>query len=521
MGTVQQPLRIPLSSINPQLDNDVPNYIPGSPATYLILSLCYDTLAGPSVRPDRDGIISPDFLEMKPRLVESFGENPDSTWWIRLKKGILSHWGNELTAESIKWGFQKAFAVNNTGCWRWGQIAGLENAESVEILDKYTLRYTLRSPNPHFPAYLFFATPSIVDATEVSRHASDQDPWAMEWLAQNVAGFGAYALTDLNDDRMVLKSRKEYWAGESPVPNIVVERTESRTQALKLLSGPDPVFLAGVRCDEIREIEGNSGVRLTGTWAGHASVEINYHTPPFDDIRVRHALSFATPYNEVIKDGFLGLARPWKSPIKTFTAWYTDKAWTYDTDVARAKKLLSEAGYADGFETTLYVPQRPEMLRTAAILQRAYGRIGVKIEIENLDTTPKGWMPPLHLRTECAHNLTEPLYDLAHDYAPFDPILPAPGGPVGVGTWLPRYAGDRNLEDMYRDTLLAPTKQSRKERCVALLNSIVEFAPCIFLAETPLFNASNDKAHPWTSDYNNRLVQQTLFQNSNSRYLSP
>ena len=80
-------VRIPLYSVKPQFDNDSPKYLPGDPGTYMLIALCSDSLAVPSPRPDRDGIISPDFLAMMPRLAETFGKNDDDTWWVRLKKG--------------------------------------------------------------------------------------------------------------------------------------------------------------------------------------------------------------------------------------------------------------------------------------------------------------------------------------------------------------------------------------------------------------------------------------------------
>ena len=518
--STQDIVRIPLRSVNPQFDTDDPQYLPGDPGTYLLLALCYDSLAGPSTRPDEGGIVSPNFLAMEGRLAEAFGEKDDSTWWVQLRKGVRSHWGNELTAESIQWGFRKAFALDNIAAWRWGQVAGIQNPVDVKVVDKYTLLFTLRTPNPHFPAYLFFATPNIYDATEVTKHATENDPWGMEWLSQNVAGFGPFHLVKAEPDRMVLQARPEYWAGEPAIPQVVVEQVGSRKEALRLLDGRNSVFLPGLRCDEVQEVRNKPNVRLTGTWAGHASVEFDYTSPPFDDIRVRHALSFATPYQEIISRGFLGQARFWKSPIKTYSAWYTDQFWHYDTDLAKAKALLVQAGYAGGFKTQLYTFQRPEMLRVAEILMHAYGQIGIEVELAALESAPAGWVPPMHLRPECSHNLSEPLYDLAHDHAPFHPILPAPGGPVGVGTWRPRYVRNPRLEDMYRATLLANDKQTRRERCVALQKAVVEFAPRVFLAETQLFNATNSRTHSWLSDFDNRLVQVTLFQNSTSRYLS-
>ena len=267
---------------------------------------------------------------------------------------------------------------------------------------------------------------------------------------------------------MLMRARDDYWDGLPPVREVALELVESRADAIRQLDGPDPVMLPGLRCDEIVGVRTKPNVTLVSSWAGHTSLEIDYHRPPFDDIRVRHAMSFATPYDEVLERGFLGLARPWRSGIKTFASWYTDEDWPYETDAARAKTLMAEAGYADGFTTDLYVQQRPDLLRVAEILQRAYGEIGISVQLEDLDTAPPWWMPPLHLRTECSHILTEPLYDLAHDYAPMNPILPAPGGRVGACSWHPRYAGDRQIEDMFRDALVAESSDQRRERCIEL-----------------------------------------------------
>ena len=151
-------LRIPVWSVKPRFDKDDPTFprsLP-NPATYLLQALCYDSLAAPTPRPDRDGISSPNFEQMDVRMAEEFGQSGETTWWVRLKPGVRSHWGNELTAASVKWGFDRAFALGNVAAWRWGQVAGIPGADAVEVLDDYTVGYTLRAPNPNFPAFLFF-----------------------------------------------------------------------------------------------------------------------------------------------------------------------------------------------------------------------------------------------------------------------------------------------------------------------------------------------------------------------------
>lgn len=514
-------LRIPVWSVDPRFDKDAP-WFPRSlanPATYLLQALCYDALAAPTPKPDLMGITSPDFERMEPRLAEEWGQSDERSWWVRLKKGVTSNWGNELTAHSVKWGFDRAFALGNVASWRWGQVAGIPNADAVEVLDEHTVGYTLRAPNPHFPAFLFFATPVLVDAEEASRHASSADPWAAEWLSRNVAGFGSHALVEHTETRLRLQARPEYWDGEVPVGEITLERVASRAEALRMLDEPDPVMVFGLRSDEILGVRNKPNVELVSSWAGHTSLEIGYHRPPFDDIRVRQALSYATPYADVLERGFFGMARPWRSGVKTFASWYTDEGWPYETDVERARSLMAEAGYGEGFSTLLYVQQRPDMVRLGEILRDAYAQIGIDLTLENLDEAPPGWMPPLHLRTECSHILTEPLYDLAHDYAAINPILPAPGGQVGICQWRPRYIGERGIEDMFRAALTAETVELRRERCIELQKHIVQYAPNVFLAELPEVHATNDAAHAWTRHYRNRMVQLTLWADSNTFYM--
>ena len=513
-------LQIPVrDSALPRFDNDHPQYVPGSHALYLTLALCYESLGGPTTVADRDGISSPNFQSMQPRLAREVIEEPEGTWLVRLREGIVSNWGNELTSHSIRWGFEKAFETGNIGSWRWGQVGGIESPESVQPIDRYTIRYRLRRPDPFFPSRLFWATPNVTDATEVRKHTSDPDPYGMNWQGENMAGFGPFEYTGGDRDRGVFQARRDYWSGQPPINEVVLQRVDSRDEALGMLDGESPAFVAGLRPDDVRALQQRSDIRFVSSWAGHASVEIDYNAPPFDDIRVRHALSLAAPYNRIIEEGFLGLARPWRSPIHTYAAWYTEKYWRYDTDVERAGRLLADAGFGDGLVSQLFIPQRPDAIRVAEILSESYEKVGVVLELADISKAPAGSMPPLHLRLDCGHNLSEPLYDLAHDYAPLSPIFPS-GGRVGVGTWTPAYAGNHSLEEMYRDALLAPDEHARRRRTLRLQRAIVEFAPAVFLAEQALFNAVNTGAHDWALDHSNRLNQVTLYQNANSSYIS-
>jgi ABC-type transport system substrate-binding protein len=426
----------------------------------------------------------------------------------------------ELTAEDVRWALDRTLAFGALGAWRWKQLAGLESSADVSVLDRYTLRLRLRRPHPYLDAYFFSATPMLTDSTTILAAGAAPDSWGSTWLSENnVAGFGPYRLVDLDSARMEFSARDDYWDGPFPAPGISVESVGSRGEALAELDSKAPVYLVGLRCDEVESLGNREDLLKVRSVGGHTSIEMNYHRAPFDDVRVRHALCHATPYGELIDKGLLGWARPWRSPLTTFDAGYTDRFWAYEPDFARATSLLRAAGYGSGFATALYVPNRPDAERLGALLVAAYARIGVELTVRYLETLPVGWVPPLYLRMECGHNFNEPSYDLAHDYVTIDPILPAPGMSVGIGTWFPRYIGSPELENRYRDLLLSETVDDREARITEFQKWVVEFAPSIFVAENIQVNVANSRVGAWVGDHTNRLVQTMQFQNCGTSYL--
>ena len=519
-----QPVRIPIASVSPQFDVDTPNYRGLNPATYVLLALCYDSLAAPSTRIEKSELlntaVAPVFESMVPRLAESFAEAADGSWTIRLRKGVLSHHGNELTAEDIKWAFAKVFTLDTVGAYRWGQMAGLDSIDDLEIVDSHSLRFKLRAPNPHLPAFLFCGVPLVVDAKVISKHATAADPWGIDWLsATHVAGFGPYELGNVSASGMQFVHRPDYWEDNSLPPAFLVERVSSRAEALQMLTLREPVFVPGLRCDEARSLQGRSDVQLAAAWGSHTYIGMNYNRPPFSDVRVRHALSYATPFGAIIDQGLLGLARRMRSPIPTFDRWYTDKYWKFDTDIDKARALLADAGYALGLDLVLHIPLRPDTERVGEIIKESYAKAGVNVDLRDLSQVPGGYFPTFWLRVECGHNFNEAVYDIAHDYAVTKPILPGPRAGGGVNAVSTAYPGSNEIEEKFRGILVAKTSDERQERIVLLQKDIIDFAPVIPVSENLLVCAATKEAGRWATRYENRVVQSLQFQNAGTGYL--
>jgi ABC-type transport system substrate-binding protein len=477
-----QPVRIPLASLVRQLDNDSPDYLIGSPGVYLTLALAYDSLAAPANVMGADGVSSPDFAQMQPRLAASWTHPSPTTWEVALRPGARSHAGNDLSPEDIAWAFRKNFATPVMAAWRWRDSAGIDGPEDVIPLDGNRVLYQVRIDNPNFPAYLQWLTPNIVDSATISAHATTDDPWGIAWLDDNVAGFGAYDLASFDTQRATFTARSDYWAGPAEVRDVELHRVGSRAEALGELDGEGPVIVLGLDADESRAALAREDVDVARTWAGHVRVQLDFRVEPFGDRRVRQALAYATPYQAIINDGFRGLARPWRSPIKGISPWYTDRFWEYETNLDTARQLLADAGLANGFATDLWFDHRPDCDRIGPILQEAWRQIGVEVTLHHLPDS-SGDLLPMVLSTDCGHNLSEPLYDLVHDFASIASLFPEKSSEEGVGKWHPYMVRQEEIIDALRVALTQTDEQTLHAHVDDLQKMILADAGTIHLAE--------------------------------------
>ncbi|MCL6648459.1 MAG: hypothetical protein K6U89_09015, partial [Chloroflexi bacterium] len=145
---------------------------PRRSAAYFQIHIPYEPLTTPRIAEDEEGIRYPVASDLQPRLAVAWEPADDyRVWTFHLRRGVRSNWGNELTAECVRWSWERVYHLKQVGYWRSCYLAGLASIDDLEILDDYTLRFHLSRSNPSFPAYTSFATNNIVDATEAKRHA--------------------------------------------------------------------------------------------------------------------------------------------------------------------------------------------------------------------------------------------------------------------------------------------------------------------------------------------------------------
>jgi peptide/nickel transport system substrate-binding protein len=411
---MHRPLIIGVDQLPANFDMEQPEGFHNRTGADLFQNTC-EQLTSPHPVVDDGGVRRIDWHHLEPRLAE--------TWWFsedgrcctfRLRRGVLSHDGHELTAGDVKWGWDRAFALRDVGKWV-ARISSVQYEHDVEVLDRYTVAFHLAAPNPALPRTMAQCTPSVYDTAAVQPHVDADDPWAKNFLRAGTAGYGAYWLAAASSDEITLRANEKYYRGRPAIAVATIRELGSDLAAAEAVAAGQVDLAFGLFQDEAFQLRGRSDVRIVAcAITPGVAVGVDTTSPPFDNPLVRQALACAVPYQEIIQTAYLGGARRWRSWLQPEAPGYADDLWPYEEDPDRARELLTRAGYGDGFSTRLAVAADSGLEITARLLCEALGRVGIDVATDPADKAP------LRLRAggSRGHRVFDPSYGLYHDFGP-------------------------------------------------------------------------------------------------------
>ena len=292
-----------------------------------------------------------DSEQLEGKLAESWTVAPDGlSIDFVLRKGVLSYFGNELTADDVVWSWEKSAAQGRTGAF----IGRVSNVASVEAVDTYTVRFNLGSPSPVLLAALSIYVPSIYDSTEVKKHVVADD-FGAAWLAQNTAGFGPYHLESIAaDEQAVFVANPNYWGEQPFFQRVIYRAVPDAANRTVLLQAGEVDYIENPTFRQIVELRSAPGVKVQSVVGNQqARILMNPNFEPFDDVRVRQAINYALDHEATLRIVFEGLSTQATSPVTPGFACFTDEFWAYNRNLDKARELLAEAGHADGLDIEL------------------------------------------------------------------------------------------------------------------------------------------------------------------------
>lgn len=312
------------------------------------------------------------------------------TWTFKLREDAKFHSGNPVTADDVVYSFQRVVTLEDQPSFILTQF-GI-TADSIKAIDAHTVSVTLDKP---YAGGIFFAclaagVSSIVDSQVVKQHEQKTDKYpngdmGLTWLSTNSAGGGSFVLRQwAKNDKVVLDANADHWGNVPGVKRVVIKEINEATSRRLQVEKGDVDIAWELFPDQVKALEDVPGLSIEkypGTTIYY--VGINAGDGPLADPRVRKALRYAIDYDGMINSVMGGAAIPTNTFIPAGWSGYTDKI-VYSHDVEKAKALLAEAGYADGFEVELDTGDQTPNPELSQILQGSLGKIGIKVKINQL-----------------------------------------------------------------------------------------------------------------------------------------
>ncbi|MCL5959573.1 MAG: ABC transporter substrate-binding protein [Chloroflexi bacterium] len=316
-----------------------------------------------------------DNMKVHPQLAESWKMLDDRTWEFKLRKNVKFHDGEPFNAAAVKFTFDRAMdpATKSTD-----QVVKFIGLEGVEVVDDYTVRLITKAPAPAMLTRLslFWIYPP--------KYYSQN---SMDVVASKPVGSGPWKFVEwVKNDHITLEANTEYWKGAPPIKTLVFRPIpEVSTRIAELKSGGVDL-IATVPPDQVKSIE-TATTRVEGVEGGRR-IFVGFHITkgsPLEDKRVRQALNYAVDVDAITKALLGGYGQRRFTAVVPADVSPDIKPYPYDP--AKAKQLLAEAGYPNGFEIVMdspmgrYVKDKEVAQAVADYLTK----VGVKTTVKPLD----------------------------------------------------------------------------------------------------------------------------------------
>jgi peptide/nickel transport system substrate-binding protein len=350
---------------------------------------CYDRLISHEMKRLPNGVQYYERDKFKMELADDMNVG-DMSVTFKLKKNAVFHDGTPVTAKDVKWSLDRAVTVGGFPTFQMG-AGSLTKPEQFVVLDDHAIRVDfLRKDRLTIPD-LAVVVPCVLNSELVKKHASEKDPWGLDYTKQNTAGSGAYRVVSWNAGTEVILERNDKWTG-GPMPKvkrIIWRMVPSAGNRRALLERGDADISYDLPNKDFVELKDMGKLHIVSTpySNGIQYIGMNVKHPPFDNLKVRQAVAYAIPYQKIMDAALFGLAKPmFGAPPGTPTEVAWPQPHGYTTDLAKAKKLLAEAGHADGFETTLSFDLGFAGVNEpiCVLTQESLGQIGIKCSINKI-----------------------------------------------------------------------------------------------------------------------------------------
>lgn len=318
-------------------------------------------------------------MKMVPVLAESHTPSKDGlVYTVKLKKGIKFHDGTDFNAEAVKVTFDRVTNPDN----KLKRYNLYKNIAKTEVVDPSTVRFTLREPFSPFINTLAHPSGVIISPAALAKYGN-------KGIAQNPVGTGPFKFVEWKaTDYLKVAKFDGYWRKGYPKVDTITWRpvVDNNTRAAMMQTN-EAHFAFPLPPEAVGSLSKKPSLEVTSAPSiVHRYISMNVNQKPFDNPKVREAMNYAINKEALIKVAFAGYGIPAEGALPKGVE-YAVKLGPWPYDPAKAKKLLDEAGYPNGFESTLWSAyNHTTAQKVIQFVQQQLLQVGVKVQVQALET---------------------------------------------------------------------------------------------------------------------------------------
>ncbi|EEB85821.1 ABC transporter substrate-binding protein [Roseobacter sp. GAI101] len=343
-----------------------PHLDPTSAAAGAIDSVLYSNVFEGLTRFMGDGSVVPG-------LAESWEISEDGlTYTFKLQSGVTFHDGTTMDAEDVKFSLDRIGAEDSANA----QKALYSAISEVNVIDPATVEIKLSEPNGNMLFNLAWGDAVIVA------------PESIDNIKQLPIGTGAFKFTSWTQgDNIMIEKNPNYWGAPATLDKATFKFISDPTAAFASVMAEDvDVFVGFPAPENLPQFEADPRFQvLVGSTEGETILAMNNKQAPFDNIKVREAVAHAIDRQAIIDGAMFGYGTPIGTHFAPHNPAYVDETAISAFDPEKSKALLAEAGFPDGFETTLDLPPPSYARRGGEIIAAQLADVGITAKINNVE----------------------------------------------------------------------------------------------------------------------------------------
>lgn len=325
--------------------------------------------------------------ELEPDLAEKWDVSSDGKeYTFYLRKDVKFHDGTPFNAEAVKISIDrqidKKSPYYSTGQYPYADFT-FGSIDQVKVVDESTVKIMLKEPFAPFLSNMAMHAASIVSPTALKKYGKD--------FTKHPVGTGPFKLASWTPGvEVVLEKNPDYFKGAPKLDKVIFKPiTEDQTRLSNLEAG-ELDLIVNIPPDDLERLKADENLQIIEQPGMHVWwTAFNTQKKPFDDVRVRQAINLAINKDVIVNQLLKGTGEIANTPIPPMVWGHDPEVKNYEYDPEKAKKLLAEAGYPNGFEATYGVPesgsgmQQPATM--AAAIQADLAKVGIKLKIQTFE----------------------------------------------------------------------------------------------------------------------------------------